>query len=162
VQQSLTTDVCPPKNRFCVEGQRIVKVASPVAVDFTSDNGWYFDFPVTGERVNTDLRLVLGTLSFNTNTPKAGVCDPVAESYNYFINYQTGAAVTTTEGIVGAKLGDFLATMPAIIKSTDPDNPYKAMTKGDCTGAGCLQTGELPIEPSALAPRRISWRELVN
>jgi Tfp pilus tip-associated adhesin PilY1 len=46
---------------------------------------------VAGERVNTDLRLQLSTLAFNTNTPTSGACVPVGVSFAYFLDYRTGA-----------------------------------------------------------------------
>ncbi|MGV7927245.1 hypothetical protein PJO48_29785, partial [Mycobacterium kansasii] len=39
------------------------------SLDLTTMNGWYLDLPETGERMDTDLVLQLGTLVFTSNIP---------------------------------------------------------------------------------------------
>jgi type IV pilus assembly protein PilY1 len=40
-----------------------------------ADEGWYVDLPDTGERVNTDIKLQLGTLSIAANIPVSNACN---------------------------------------------------------------------------------------
>lgn len=156
VAQTLTSGTCAAGNAFCVENQAIV-TSTNLAVDFTTKDGWYTDFPVAGERVNTDLRLQLGTLAFNTNTPKSGACVPVGVGYAYFLDYRTGGYVEGTNGMVGIKIGDFLVTSPSVIRLAD--GTIKELIRTDAPGTTTLP---VPTAPSPFDTRRISWRELVT
>jgi hypothetical protein len=92
-------------------------------VDFDVDDGWYADFPVAGERVNTELRLQLGTLALNTNTPTLGACVPVGVSFAYFFDYSDcGCPVDGTNGLSGIRLGDYLSSAPSVIRLTRRDD----------------------------------------
>jgi Tfp pilus tip-associated adhesin PilY1 len=160
VKQTLTKVRCPPgedeeedeTTRYCTV------TSSNTAVDFdTIDDGWYIDFPVPGERVNTDLRLQLGTLAFNTNTPTTGACVPVGVSYAYFLNYRTGGYVEGTDGLIGIKLGDYLSTSPSVIRLED--GTIRELIRTDAPDT--IST-PVPTAPTPLDTRRVSWRELVT
>lgn len=156
VAQTLTTGTCAAGSSLCTEGTPIL-TSSNNPVDLDSDDGWYFDFVGTRERVNVDPKLVLGTLAVNTNAPQSGSCVPVGIGYSYFFDYRTGGSVDGTEGVVGVKLGDFLVTAPAPIRF--PDGTIKELTRTDFPST---KLGPLPVSPSAMPTRRISWRELVT
>ncbi|MDP2326076.1 MAG: PilC/PilY family type IV pilus protein, partial [Gammaproteobacteria bacterium] len=70
VEQTQTSTTCPvgTSANICTSGESVV-VSSNTAVSFSSNGGWYFDFPLAGERVNTDPAIIDGTLIFNTNAP---------------------------------------------------------------------------------------------
>jgi type IV pilus assembly protein PilY1 len=135
--------------------------SSPVqrrnAVDFNTNDGWYIDFPVAGERVNTDLRLQLSTLAFNTNTPTTGACVPVGVSFAYFLDYRTGGAVEGTDGLVGIKLGDYLSTSPSVIRLED--GTIRELIRTDSPDT---ISAPVPTAPTPLDTRRVSWRELIT
>ena len=57
VQQTMSAGVCPDDHPVCTAGDPIV-TATKNAVDWPTKKGWYVDFPVGGERVNTTTRLV--------------------------------------------------------------------------------------------------------
>jgi len=154
VRQTITvcadnsTDIsCPAKNR---------KVSSN-AVNFATDDGWYVDFPDTGERGNTDPALALGTLAIVTNVPNANACTAGGFSFEYFFDYRTGSAISTSNGIVGVFLGNYLSTRAVLIKL--PNNTVVGITRGsdNSTDATNVPIGSVPG-----ATRRISWRELIN
>ncbi|WP_291991963.1 PilC/PilY family type IV pilus protein [Candidatus Accumulibacter sp. ACC003] len=157
VAQTLIAGVCPAGNAYCTEGDPIVKVSEQKPVDFDTNDGWYIDFPVLGERVNTDLRLQLGTLAFNTNTPTTGACVPVGVSFAYFLDYRTGGAVEGTDGLIGSKLGDYLSTAPSVIRLED--GTIKELIRTDSPDT---ITAPVPTAPTPLDTRRVSWRELVT
>ena len=72
------------------------------AVNWSTDGGWYVDFPSTGERINLDPQLVLGTLVVTTNVPNNNACTAGGDSWIYQFNYKTGQAVNTaSDGEVG-------------------------------------------------------------
>ena len=177
VGQTLTADTCSADQAtagFCTAGDTIV-TGTNSPVDFTTNDGWYIDFPVGGERVNTDLDLQLGTLVFNTNTPKSGACVPVGLSYEYYLDYRSGAPIETTDGLAGIKLGDYLSSSASLIRLVD--GSIRSLSKSDSGtitpgsgtsgGAGTLIPGSIgnekvPTKPKGTDPRRISWRELIT
>jgi Tfp pilus tip-associated adhesin PilY1 len=110
-----------------------------------------------GERVNTDLRLQLSTLAFNTNTPTSGACVPVGVSFAYFLDYRTGSAVEGTDGLVGIKLGDYLSTSPSVIRLED--GTIRELIRTDSPET---ISAPVPTAPTPLDTRRVSWRELIT
>ncbi|MBO3705149.1 MAG: hypothetical protein J5X21_01885 [Candidatus Accumulibacter sp.] len=156
VAQTLTSATCPTGNPFCTAGSAIV-LGTNNPVDFDVDDGWYADFPVAGERVNTELRLQLGTLALNTNTPTLGACVPVGVSFAYFFDYSGGGPVDGTNGLSGIRLGDYLSSAPSVIRLVD--GTIKELIRTDAPGT--IST-PVPTAPSPLDTRRVSWRELVT
>ncbi|HRF04431.1 PilC/PilY family type IV pilus protein [Accumulibacter sp.] len=156
VAQTLTTGSCPEGNAFCTSGNAIV-TGSNNAVDFNTHDGWYVDFPELGERVNTEMRLQLGTLAFNTNTPTIGACKPVGVSFAYYLDYRSGGAVEGTDGIAGVRLGDYLSASPSIIRLVD--GTIRALVRTD---APSTISTPVPTAPTPFDTRRVSWRELIT
>ena len=68
-------------------------------VDFSSGRGWFVDFPDTGERVNIDSKLVLGTLLVPTVVPSNTVCSPGGFGWLNFFDYKTGGSISPLPGI---------------------------------------------------------------
>ena len=134
-----------------------MRTSSSNAVNFASDNGWYIDFPDSGERDNTDPTLALGTLALNTNVPNSSACTVGGYSYRYFLNYCTGAPVSTAGTVVAVSLGNALATRPVIVGL--PNNTIVELTR---LSDGTTVTSNVPIGSGAATTRRVSWRELVN
>jgi type IV pilus assembly protein PilY1 len=160
VGQTMTAGLCPDNHAMCEPGTPIVTVTKN-PVSWATDSGWYVDFPVDGERVNTTTRLVRGTLSITTNKPETGACVPAGISYKYFLDYQTGGYVGDGNdgGYAGGKLGDFLSTGGPSGQTSD-GKPVE-VGRGDASGAGSVDTREIPTGSPAANMRRISWRELV-
>ena len=165
VAQVMTSGTCGSGNAFCTSGDAIVtgvdctETPKPASCDvsFATKDGWYTDFPVAGERVNTDMRLQLGTLAFNTNTPQAGSCVPVGVSFAYYLDYRTGTSVEGTSGLLGLKLGDFLGSAPSVIRLED--GTIKELVRTDLPGT---EIKLVPTAPTLFDTRRVSWRELVT
>jgi type IV pilus assembly protein PilY1 len=154
VQQTLTSGTCGEGNPYCTAGDAIV-TSSSETVDFHTNDGWFVDFPVAGERVSTDLRLQLGTLTFNTNTPTTGACAAVGVSFAYFLDYRSGGPVEGTDGLVGSRLGEYLATAPSVIRLVD--GTIRELIRTDAPGT---LSKPVPIDPTGPGTRRVSWREL--
>jgi type IV pilus assembly protein PilY1 len=159
VEQTMTPGICPNDNPYCEPGEPIVTVTKH-PVDWATNDGWYVDFPVAGERVNTTMRLVQGTLVLMTNTPQTGACVPAGVSYAYFLDYQTGGYVGNDESQPGGiKWGDYLVTSPVIVQN--PDGSIGVVAQGDGSGAGFLGSEDAPTSVSGDSVRRLSWRELI-
>jgi type IV pilus assembly protein PilY1 len=167
VQQTQTNTTCPAgaPETICSSGQ-LVRTSSSNVVNFATDNGWYIDLPdgvgasdgSGSERANTDPALALGTLGFTTNVPNSNACTVGGFSYRYFLDYRTGAAVSTSTGnIVATRLGNALATRPVYVRL--PNNTVVELTR---LSDGTTITSNVPIGGGAGATRRTSWRELIK
>lgn len=159
VAQTMTVGgACPAGNTYCIEGQTMVSV-SKNAVDWATQDGWYVDLPVGGERVNTDMTLLSGTLVITTNTPLSGACVPAGVSYSYALDYLTGGYVEGTDGLAGYMLGNYLSTHPTLIQL--PSGQIKGLVQGDNGGAGNPNQNNIPFKDPSEGRRRVSWRELI-
>lgn len=158
IQQTETNTTCPAgtSSSICTTGQS-VRTSSSNTVSFATDNGWYLDFPDSGERDNSDPTLALGTLAFNTNVPNSSACTVGGYSFRYFLNYCTGAPVSTAGSVVAVSLGNALATRPVIVRL--PNNTIVELSR---LSDGTTVTSNVPIGSGAATTRRVSWRELVN
>lgn len=157
VAQTMTTDVCPAGNDYCDEGDLIVSISNTNAVSWGSKNGWYVDLPVGGERINTSMTLVQGTLTFATNRPTTGACIQGGVSYNYFLDYLTGGAIEGIGDVVGVKIGDYLSSGASVGQGSD--GTIWGFRKGD--NADPPGPYKIPTGDSGPGIRRISWRELI-
>jgi type IV pilus assembly protein PilY1 len=131
-------------------------------VSFSSGQGWYADLEIgttlTGERVNIDPLLVLGSLIVISNIPQTTTaCIPAGTSWLYSFDYRTGQNLTT-EGntVVGQSLGNALSVGAVFV--TLPSGSHRLIDT--------LSTGtKLTVTPttSGNAPTtRMSWRELMQ
>jgi type IV pilus assembly protein PilY1 len=123
-----------------------------------TDNGWYVDLPDSGERVNIDPKLQLGTLVVASNVPQNSECTIGGYSYINFLDFRTGLAVSTAaNSSIGYKIADALAVGFNIVRL--PDGKSVVITQ---TGDAKQRTMEDPIASPALGGRRTSWRELMR
>jgi Tfp pilus tip-associated adhesin PilY1 len=158
VKQIMTSETCPSDNTHCITGQSIVTV-SKNEVDWKVKNGWYVDLPRAGERINTDIMLSRGTLTFVTNLPQTGACVPAGKSFLYMLDYQTGGFVGETDTIGGIEWADQLSTSPTIYE--DSGGGLGGLVQGDGAGAGFLGDTPIKTESRGARERRISWRVLI-
>lgn len=159
IRQTETTSTCPAGTpaTICTTGQTVRITSTTNAVNLASDNGWYTDLPDSGERADTDPTLGLGTIAFTTNVPNATACTAGGYSYRYFLDYATGAPVSTAGTVVGVKLGNALGTRPVLVHL--PNNTIIELTR---LSDGTTVSSNVPIGNAAANTRRVSWREIVN
>lgn len=120
--------------------------------------GWYIDFPSTGERLNTDPALALSALTFTTNIPSSTVCQPGGSSWEYFINVKTGGLVdNSTVNWSGEFVASALSSRPVLIQL--PSGQVVSLVR--TSDAQTLKEA-VPVSAPGSAPRRNSWRELIN
>jgi type IV pilus assembly protein PilY1 len=141
----------------------LVRTATANPVDFATQNGWFFDLVTTSERANTDIALGLGALVINTNVPSVEACEVGGTSYQYDLNYLTGAAIGATSSsplskrVVGKQLANQLASSPILLMTASG----KLVALSGLAGGGVsIQLPTLP--PGASISRRTSWRELIR
>jgi type IV pilus assembly protein PilY1 len=158
VKQTEVNGTCPSTApaSVCGVGQA-VRTSTSNPVSFVTGNGWYIDFPDSGERDNTDPILVLGTLTFNTNVPNVSACTVGGYSYRYFLDYSTGAALSNASSVVAASMGNSMSTSSSVVQSQN--GSLIAITTHSSGGLG---TDNTPLGPGATATRRVGWHELGN
>jgi len=173
VQQTLTDGTCPTgaPTTVCIPNQ-VVRTSSSNVVDWTTNNGWYVDFPTAGERSVTDPSLGLGTILFTTITPQAssvsacGDATGTSPSFVYALDYLTGGAVSGASAVSGVSLGSGLVTRPVLIEQSDGTVRALIRTSSGAS-SGTDLGGTVVISPPVAPPsssvtRRVSWRELAN
>lgn len=170
VQQTLTSTSCPAgaDSSVCTAAQGVLTVSGN-AVNWSSNNGWFMDFVVGGERSSTDPALGLGSLVFTTIKPNTTSADPCGEgagdnsgSNVYMLDYLSGASLPGQSNVGGISLGLGIATRPVLIK--DQDGSVRALIRqpGGTTGTDQGRTTVIKVKTKGGASglRRISWREL--
>ncbi len=115
-------------------------------------DGWYADLPDTGERVNVDMKLQLGTLTVLSNVPGGSACTVGGYSYINFFDYTNGLPIHT---MVGLKLADSLAVGLNVVRL--PSGKTVAI---GTTSDSKQRTTDVPIASPGMLGRRVSWREL--
>jgi type IV pilus assembly protein PilY1 len=136
-------------------------IASPAAVDWATDNGWYMNLPV-GERINVDPSLQLGTFVIASNVPDTNYCTVGGTSWLYALNYSTGGPVSTAqsagngEQIVGTFTGSALTVGLSLLQL--PGGKVVALVSTSDTK---VNAASIPVAPAAaVSPRRLGWREI--
>jgi len=132
----------------------------PSVFDNDANPGWQMDFPVAGERGNTDPTLAFGTLVFSTNKPTtADPCSSGFVSRVYNIDYRSGGVVNQPGGSSThvATYYAGAATRPNVVVL--PSGAVKSITR--ITGQDVKNFVEdVRIDTTAGKVRRVSWREL--
>lgn len=145
VKQTLTTD---GSNR----------TASTNTVDWDTQMGWYVDLPDSGERVNIDPLLQLGTLTVASNVPSAGACTSGGYSWLYSFDYKTGSYVSTSTNNILAKKLDYITVGLNVVRL--PGGTVIIYRTGHKKPTP--ETREMPMGSGTLEAKRVTWRELVN
>lgn len=129
--------------------------------DFATMNGWYADMPQSGERIDTDPDLQLGTLAFTSNKPATNdPCSSGGSSYLNYFDYKTGKAVQgVTDVGVSLSTGSTTALSTAVTLIRLPNGKVVGVTN---LSDGSSVTKDTPVRPSGSGTRRVTWRELVN
>ena len=133
-------------------------------------SGWVLDLPDSGERLNIDMSLTLGTLISATNVPRNTACNIGGYSWLNFLDYRTGLSVAgspiasgNTTGNVSAYLGETLAVGLSVMRlpSSTPGGQGKtvAVVMGS---SGTPQSFAPPVNVPPPIGRRVSWQELVR
>lgn len=126
------------------------------AVDLNTKQGWFLDFPDTGERVVTNPVLAAGVLAITTNIPDgADPCLPGGRSWLYAIDYRTGSYIPGST-YAGKYLGEALASRVNMIRV---GSGIKGIIR---TSAGGTKVEEAPGRSPGATPKRKAWHEIVR
>ncbi|MBR7781144.1 pilus assembly protein [Undibacterium luofuense] len=128
-------------------------------VDYSTDLGWYLDWPDSGERITLSPKLDMGTLIVPSNVPSDEACSPGGYGWLNLLDYASGNnKFTTSGGVLAGKMYSSQIVgynvvytkngkrVISIIKENDP-NPEKA--------------SEDDAGTQRFIGKRIVWRELV-
>jgi type IV pilus assembly protein PilY1 len=132
------------------------RTTTKTAVDWSTKNGWFVDLPTTGERINIDPQLVLGTLVFASNIPSTNACTAGGSSWLYQLDFRTGGYVaTSTDHASGWLRSSTLTVGNVIVQLSDKS------LKNISTGAdGTKDVREINTDSTNTTVRRIGWREI--
>jgi type IV pilus assembly protein PilY1 len=133
-------------------------VASVNVVDWTNPavRGWFIDLPDTGERVNVDPLLQLGTLVVDSNVPSTDTCVAGGTSWLNFFDYRTGGYVA---GATGNAVSEKVTGSIIVGISVTQLPGGKVVVLGQ-EGSGKLGAHGAPIAPTNFEGKRVGWREL--
>lgn len=141
-----------------VGGSTTTRTATNNPVDFTTQNGWWVDLPDSGERVNVDPQLQLGTLIVASNVPSPDTCLAGGSGWLNFFNYQTGSFVPgVSANMVSTQIPASLVVGINVVKL--PGGEVKAIAT---TADNQQLTQTAPVAPSSVQGRRVNWRELIS
>ena len=121
-------------------------------------NGWVVNLPDSGERVNINMELVLGTLIVGSNVPQSTACSSGGYGWINYLDFATGLAVTgsANQSVSVIQDGGLIAGIKTIQL---PNGDFRTeIRKGDGTNA----VGTPPVPPAIPRGNRISWREIAQ
>ena len=130
-----------------------VRTLTGNAVDLSTKNGWRVDLPDSGERVNIDMMLIMGTLIVSSNVPTSSVCEPSGISWSNFLDYKTGGAVQAG-GYSGVSSKGLIVGFSPVV--TSDGRVVGILVKDDNT----VEKGDPQFSTPIATGRRSSWREL--
>ena len=129
----------------------------------SSTEGWFADFPDTGERVNIDIKLQLGTLVVATNVPQNNACNIGGYSWLNYFNNATGNAVSSSaDAAVGRKLVGTDGTESLAVGINIVRLPGGKVVVIATTSAAQQITVPAPFDVPQPTGKRISWREIIQ
>ena len=123
-----------------------------------SNAGWYVDLPLTGERVNVDMKLQLGTLVVASNIPANDACSIGGTSWLNYFNYSTGEHVANS---AGGKVAQFLSNSLAVGLNIVRLPSGKTVVITTTSDAKQTTVGA-PFDIPPPSGKRISWREITQ
>jgi type IV pilus assembly protein PilY1 len=126
-------------------------------VSFYTDRGWSVDFPVSGERVNIDSKLIQGTLLVPSLIPSNTVCFPGGSGWLNFFDYRTGGAVDTSTNVASLKYDSTIVGVNVIYIQGNPK--VGVVTSTDPTPK-LNDNVDFPGGAAGFSGKRVLWREL--
>ncbi len=141
------------KQTVTVSADGLTKSSTSNPVDWATQNGWWFDLPISGERVVADMKLASNYVVFGTAIPKGSACTSGGSSWLCM------AAIGN--GSLECELHSENSLIVGLTTLTTASGASVVLVK-DSTGK--MTTEKISDEPpsGAGSPHRTSWRELVN
>ncbi|MEW5755173.1 MAG: PilC/PilY family type IV pilus protein [Pseudomonadota bacterium] len=168
VQQTITTRTDDLGNQ--------VRLLTANPVDWSSAKGWYFNLPVSGERIIYNPKIRGDVVLFNTMYPVTGTCLDGSDGWLMAVDWAMG---DRPDEAVFDRNGDEIVDEDDGITLSDGTNAHiSGIKRGDrdfkCDGDYCYgfsKDGEVDLanlrkekiqDIGGLAKKRISWQELLQ
>jgi len=124
-----------------------------------STAGWVVDLPESGERVNVEMELVLGTLVVGSNIPGGDACEFGGRAWINFLNFSDGSAVVTSpNGSISTFVSGGLIVGTKTIQLPGTGKFETEIRTSDTK----TKTQAPPIAAAVPRGNRISWREIAQ
>lgn len=124
--------------------------------------GWFVDLPASGERVNIDMKLDLGTLLVASNLPPATACEIGGSSWLNFFDASTGLAVA---GSLNASTGSRVLNALGQLTQVVGVNIIRTATGEVKVQASTFDAGignpYVAFSTPAPTGKRVTWREII-
>lgn len=139
-----------------VDNGKKARVLSDKTVDWTKQNGWYFDLVLNKEMIVADMLQFGQTLYFQSLLPNANPCAAGVENWSYAINPATGGRTLHHAWTDYRNKGNPKTSITAVKMDGEgglsigqsPDKKFEL-----CTGSECKE-----ITPDRVSIGRQSWR----
>lgn len=140
-------------------GGKAIRTISGDTLNWTDNKGWYVDFSTSKERVNVDMQLQYNILTAAANIPDSNACTAGGYGWLYYIDIETGKALTTSpDQAAGYKLSS--NSLVAGIKTVKLQNDKTVTIVTDTLGDSTVQSAPSPTGSSSGTARRTMWREI--
>ena len=128
------------------------------APNWGTEYGWRIDLPDSGEHVNIDPQLQLGTLVIASNVPTSDSCTAGGYAYVNFLDYATGSYIPGAPGnMASTKIASSVAVGINVIML-----PGGKVVSIVTTADNQQLTKDTPTPPAGFGGKRVSWRELIR
>lgn len=124
------------------------------AMDWLNYKGWYIDLPDSGERVNVDPQLQLGTLIIASNVPSTDSCTAGGYAWLNFFDYKTGTQVSGNPA--STKISNALVVGLSTIVTNG--TVHTIVTTSD----NKRSSASPPVNTAGVSGKRVSWREIIS
>jgi type IV pilus assembly protein PilY1 len=142
-----------------VSGGAIIRTTtSSNAVDWATNKGWFVDLPQSGERVNVDPSLQVGTLIISSNVPTTSSCNAGGFGYLNFFDYSKGTFVTSSAN----NAASFKIPSSLVVGTNTVKLPGNKLVTIATTADNTQLTFDTPAGLSPLGGKRVSWREVLD
>jgi type IV pilus assembly protein PilY1 len=129
------------------------------AGDCGRPDGWVVDLAEAGERVNVDMKVVLGVLIFSSNVPEQVPCSVGGHSWINQVDIRTGDTIPGPPPFLGNSINvgiNVLQLAPAF----GSDRPrYVGIAR---QGTATNQNFQVTPPPPFFSSKRITWREVAQ
>jgi Tfp pilus tip-associated adhesin PilY1 len=123
--------------------------------------GWVLDLAEAGERVNVEMKLVLGALVFASNVPEQVPCIVGGHSWFNQIDFRTGAPIPST--ITSEYLSDSINVGFTVLQLPPPSGQNNPTYTGVFRQSKATTVNKKITPPEPLpVGNRISWREIAQ
>ena len=122
-------------------------------IDWAVYGGWRIDFPDLGERMNVDMNLTFGTLTFASNVPASSACTTGGYSWVNFVDFNTGLGVDG-DSIVSVKSPNALTVGINVLYVNG------RLVANTVSSSGGSSSFNAPGQPTRFTGTRDMWREL--